>query len=223
VTNENWWLAHKVDLPEGQVGRWAIERFTVREGVRLQPYYLVYGRDCPPGTYTGLVRYEDGSPEIGETMDGATYLGGHEVMTDLPGEIEDHADVMEAIRTRGGRILIHGLGLGLIVKFALAQPNVTRVDVVELNQDVIDLVAHHYDRDERLQIHYGNAFTYEWPDDAHWTVAWHDIWDNYLLVNLGEMEFLRQRFAGRADWQGFWSRDYLLTVNERKHSRERTR
>ena len=125
MTDASWWEAHKVSLPEGQAGSWAIERFTVRPGARLQPYHLVYGRDCPPGDYTALVRYEDGSPEIGDTMDGSAYLGGHEVMTDLPGEIEDHREVMEQIRVRGGRILIHGLGLGLIVRFALAQPNVT--------------------------------------------------------------------------------------------------
>ena len=219
MTEETWWRTHKVDLPEGQAGNWAIERFSVLPGVRLQPYYLVYGQDCPPGQYTALVRYADGVPEIGETMDGSSYLSGHEVMTDLPGEIVDHYEVMEQIRSRGGRILVHGLGLGLILKFALAQPNVTGVDVVELNRDVIDLVAHHYDSDPRLQVHLGDAFTYEWPEEARWTVAWHDIWDNYLLVNLEEMERLRHRFEGRADWQGFWSRDYLQSVDARKRSR----
>jgi hypothetical protein len=215
TTGDSWWQAHKVDLPAGQIGLWAIEHFTVSPDTRLQPYYMVYGHDCPPGTYTSLVRYEDGPPEIGDTMDRSLYIGGHEVMTDLPGEIEDHREVMEQIRARGGRILIHGLGLGLIVRFALAQANVTHVDVVELNQDVIDLVAHHY-KDERLHVHYGDAFTYEWPAEARWTVVWHDIWDNYLLVNLEEMERLRQRFAGRAGWQGFWSRDYLLSVEARR-------
>jgi hypothetical protein len=215
--DDSWWLAHKVNLPEGQVGNWAIERFTVRRGVPVPTYRLIYGHECPPGTYTRLVRYEGGAPEVGDTMDGRAYLGGHEVMTDLPGEIEDHAGVMEQIQMHGGRILVHGLGLGLIVKFALAQPNVTHVDVVELNHDVIDLVAHHYAADDRLHVHHGNAFTYEWPENARWTVAWHDIWDNYLLANLEEMESLGQRFADRTRWQGFWSRDYLLAVKARKH------
>jgi hypothetical protein len=210
----DWWEAFKVDLPAGQHGRWAIERFSVGPGDRLQPYFRVYGRDCPPGTYTRLVRYEDGVPDIDETMNTAVAVGGHPVMTDTPGEIEDHCSVMAEIERRGGRILVHGLGIGLILKFALALPNVGHIDVVELDQDVIDLVAPHY-RDERLQIHHGDARTFPWPSSSRWSVAWHDIWGDFQLENLNEMAAFERRFAGRVDWQECWSKDHLLAKQRR--------
>ena len=206
-----WWERHKVQLPSVQNGRWALERFTVLPGTRLQPYFRVYGRDCPPGTYTRLVRYDAELPEIGDTMDVSGHTAGHPVMTDTPGEIEDHRAVMDEIKRRGGRVLIHGLGLGLISKFALDQDNVSHVDVVELDQDVIDLVARHYP-DERLTIHRGDARTYRWPVGLSWSVVWHDIWGDYRIENLAEMAFLHRRFAGRAGWQGSWSKDYLLAL-----------
>jgi spermidine synthase len=116
---------------------------------------------------------------------------------------------MAEIRRRGGRVLIHGLGLGMIVKFALAQANVTHVDVVELERDVINLVGRHYE-DERLTIHHGDAMKYEWPPEAGWSVVWHDIWGDFQPGNLEEMDFLHRRFAARCEWQGSWSQDHLL-------------
>lgn len=40
-----------------------------------------------------------------------------------------------------GRVLVGGLGLGIVVKFLLKNPRVTLIDVVELNKDVIDLIS----------------------------------------------------------------------------------
>jgi len=121
---------------------------------------------------------------------------------------------MAEIERRGGRILVHGLGIGLILRFALALPNVRRIDVVELEQDVIDLVSRHY-VDPRFHIHHGDARTFEWPAGTHWDVAWHDIWDDFQLGNLDDMAEFERRFEGRADWQGFWSKDHLLAKRER--------
>ncbi len=214
---EEWWREHKVSLPPGQRGRWAIEHFKVEAGTRLS-YFRVYGQDCPPGTYTRLVYYKDGPPEIAETLDDMENPAGQSFMTDTPGEIEDHGEVMAEIRRRGGRVLIHGLGLGLIARFALDQPNVSHVDVVELDQDVIDLVAPHY-RDERLTIHRGDARTYEWPVGSRWSVVWHDIWGDYRVENLEEMASLRRRFAAMADWQASWSEEFLIGLRRAERRR----
>jgi hypothetical protein len=130
-------------------------------------------------------------------------------MWDTLGEIVDHREVMEQIRRRGGRVLIHGLGLGMILKFALAQDNVSHVDVVELDREVIELVGRYY-RDPRLTLHQGDARSYRWPRGSRWTVVWHDIWGDYEVENLKEMAALHRSFARRADWQGSWSREHLL-------------
>jgi hypothetical protein len=211
----DWWRQWQVDLPVGQHGRWAIERFTVLPGERIQPYYSVYGRDVPPGNYTRLVRYLDDTPEIWETLGSVPSVAGISVMTDTPGEIEDHADVMREIAARGGRVLVHGLGLGMILRYALAQPNVEHVDVVELDRNVIDLVAHHY-AGPRLTIHHGDAMQLEWPVEARWDVVWHDFWDTVQPANLVEMEYMLQRFEGRCDWQQCWSQDHALRIQRER-------
>jgi len=194
-------------LSAGGNGRWAVEHFIV-EPEGLQPYLVEDGRICPPGTYTRLVHYDGGVPPIDET--GTVHLrpGGHLVMSDTRAEIEDHQDVMNEIQRRGGRILIHGLGLGMIVKFALAEDRVSHVDVVELDQEVIDLVAPHY-VDRRLTIHQGDARSFRWPAGTRWSIVWHDIWDDLSIDNLKQMAALHRRFGPRADWQGSWSMDYL--------------
>src|SRR5438094_1716121 len=128
------WQRSKVNLPAGQLGHWALEHFTVVEGSAAQDLMTFEGPRFVPGNYTRLVHYAAGVPDADECLEATPRLGGQVFMSDIQMEIEDHYEVMAAIRSRGGRILIHGLGLGVIVKFALEQPNVTHVDVVELDQ-----------------------------------------------------------------------------------------
>jgi hypothetical protein len=212
--DDRWWEAHQVRLPTAQNGRWSIEHFSVGP----EGHVTDHGIEWPRGHYTRLVRYSDEVPEVDETMGIYVRPGGNMVMSDTPDEIEDHRPAMEEIRKRGGRVLIHGLGLGMITRFALEQPNVEHVDVVELDQEVIDLVSPHY-RDQRLTIHQGDARTYPWPPDARWTVVWHDIWGDFKTENLKEMEAFHQRFEDRCEWQGSWSRNHLLAKQEREQSR----
>jgi hypothetical protein len=164
------------------------------------------------------VRYTDAVPEVWEALDSVPAYGCISVMTDTPGEIEDHMDVMREIEQRGGRVLIHGLGLGMILRFALAQPNVVHIDVVELDRDVIELVGPHY-ADPRLTIHYGDATTYEWPADTRWDVVWHDFWDSVMPENLPQMEYMLRRFEGRCDWQQCWSQDHALRMQRERTAR----
>ncbi len=98
-------------------------------------------------------------------------------------------------------MLITGLGLGVILQHALRQPHVERVDVVELDPDVIRLIRSHY-RDRRLHVHRGDALTIDLrPRRLVWDLAYHDFWQATTAANLPAMYAVTRHFAGRADRQ----------------------
>ena len=109
-----------VDLPEGRVGDWSVERFTVSKDEAMFDAIRSLGRSVLPGTYTRLMR--------GRTV----------VMSDTPAEKRDH---MGAVRRAEGDVLVAGLGLGMAVAAMLNRPEVRCVTVIEQAQEVIDLVA----------------------------------------------------------------------------------
>lgn len=183
-------------IPEGQSGSWRVERRTITEHEaslgNLRGMIHGHGRYTPAGTYTGLLR------------------NGFVIMSDVPDEMRDHAEPFRQASMRGGRVLIHGLGLGMVTQAVLSLDNVEHVDVVERSADVLALVAPSYAEDVesgRLTIHHDDALTRTWPKDARWTVAWHDIWDDICTDNLAEMTTLHRRFGRRVEWQDSWSKE----------------
>ncbi len=191
-----------VDIPEGVCGIWKVEKFNFPEKdmTRLNnPEVMLYSmasRPIPPGTYTRLMRWSN--------MNAGT--GWKVIMSDTPPEIKDHYKVLSEAQIRGGRVLINGLGLGMVLKGVLSFPNVTHVDVVEFSPDVIRLTAPTYINDSRLTIHQGDAYKIQWPEGMHWNVVWHDIWDDIRPANLPEMKLLHQKYEGLCDWQDSWCR-----------------
>jgi spermidine synthase len=109
-------------------------------------------------------------------------------------------------------VLVHGLGLGCLIRPVLLVPEVAELLVVELDQQVIDLVAPHYlaAGDPRLRIVQGDAYTWRPRRGERWAVAWHDIWDDICADNYEGMVRLHRRFARRTDWQGSWSKALTL-------------
>lgn len=191
---------YKVAVPEGKSGEWSVSRFTVgklgEDSKRL--YYSLHGRDVPEGMYTRLCH------------------GREVVMSDTPMEVMDHMEAIGCIELMGGYVLINGLGLGVVLKAALANPKVEHVEVVEISEDVIRLVAPTYQADPRLTIHHADAFTWEPPKDILWTVVWHDIWSSICTDNLPEMARLHRKYERRiAGWQGSWSKE-LCQRNKRR-------
>lgn len=132
------------------------------------------------------------------------------VMSDTPAEINEHGDAMDRAV---GRVLVSGLGMGVLVSALLANPMVTHIDVVEIDPDVIDLTAPYYADEPRVTIHRGDAATIEWPADARWDYAWHDIWSNISDLNLDEetaehgiaYDTLFRKYDHRAMAQGAWA------------------
>jgi hypothetical protein len=213
---EPWWLRLRVDLPAATVGRWAIEKQVIAEYQPIKPPRITIeaaGRPMPavwPGTYTVLTeRTVKRTTYTTEYLDSRDDDGRRSVareqrvvwMSDSPNEIWEQ---IRAIRRLRGRVLIGGLGLGVMVKAALERADVTRVDVVELNQEIIDLVGPHY-RDPRLTIHHANMMEWCPTSAARWDVAWFDIWPTISGANLPQMIELHSRYRLRARWVGSWA------------------
>lgn len=196
-------MNYKVDVPEGTSGAWRVERFAVTEADAAFSALrsLANGGRCSPaGTYTRLLH------------------GRSIVMSDTPDEIRDHLDF---IRRAQGRVLIHGLGLGMCLQGVADKPSVEHVTVVELSADVIRLVAPHYSARycERLTVVQGDAYTWQPPKGARWDAVWHDVWNTLCTSNLPHMHKLHRRFGRRCDWQGSWGRA-LLEARKRREARE---
>ena len=194
----------QVDVPEGQSGDWKVSRFkateqavaffNLREMVRSKRY-------MKPGTYTEL-----------------THCGSI-VMSDTPAEMVDHQDMIR--RVHGGHVLITGLGLGVVIQAVLDEPNVEHLTVVELSEDVISLVAPHWQGryNGRLTVIQADALEWTPPRGSHYSIVWHDIWPNICGDNLGNMRRLHRKYQRRCDWQGSWCQAECRRLNGRGSER----
>lgn len=183
----------KLQLEPARSGPWSVERFEITpEGAQFHNLReLLNGRDrfVAPGSHFALYHDERGT-----------------IMSDTPAEMGDHLQVMEWLEAGARTFLIHGLGLGMIATWLCEDPRVERVDVVEVDADVIEITGSqlHYDN---LHIHHGDAFTYNFPPDLRWDAAWHDIWDDICSDNLNQMDALKGRYKGRVGVQGCWAEE----------------
>lgn len=179
-------LAYRVDVPVGRRGPWSIQHVEATLASMSGLMAALRGEPYTAGTFTVLAHDRRGT-----------------VMADTGPEVWES---MPIIRHGHGRVLVHGLGLGVVVKALLAKPEVTHIDVVELDPDVIALVGPHYP-DPRLVIHQGDALTFRFPPGTRWDCAWHDFWDKTLPENLPAMRRMHRRYARRVGWQASWNRE----------------
>ncbi len=139
-------------------------------------------------------------------------------MTDLYDEWwTQHRAIDEAL-SRGGEVLVTGLGLGLVIESILgpARSTVHRITVIEQSRDVIGLVAPylHARYPGRVDVIEADAFAWCPPPGLHFTVGWHDIWpDPYAARCQPEMRALEARYAAICHWQGSWPREYLREID----------
>jgi hypothetical protein len=217
------WQAYHFDVDDAEVHARALHiKFTERDPERREQ---MIERLVPPGHYVTLRRRAT-AEEVRDNHAGADLWTP--VMSDTPAEIQGH---FHAIAFGTGRVLVHGLGLGCVVSALLAKPDVTHIDVVEFDPEIVTTIGPYYD-DPRVAIHRGDALTYDWPDDARWDYAWHDIWSHISDRNLNPEEaehgisygMLFDRFADRVGDQGAWAYEEAVGMRDarlRKRRRER--
>jgi len=149
-------------LKEGRAGRFALEKAVMPKGDIIDGYERPTGR---------MVKMRNGfdRPIVRLTEDGNTW------MSDNPFEV---ASIMSAVEAARGDVLTAGLGLGLIP--TLIKDKVTRIDIVEMNQEVIDLVFHQV-ANQKMQVIRDDLFHYLRTTKRRYDFIAIDVWQDTLL------------------------------------------
>lgn len=192
-----------------EYGCWEITPFFINKQELIADYMRAHG--------DGKGRWSQGLGEfikLHQAHDGSGPEGrpSSELwMTNTPREIMDHTPAFERAT---GRVLVHGLGLSCLISGLLAKPDVTHIDIVEIEKDVISLIGPAYEQENRVTIHQGNCIDYPWPSGTHWDYVWHDIWATISANNLTDpdlseggitYEMLHRSFGGRCTAQDSWA------------------
>ena len=180
-------MIDKVNIPDGRIGVAEVRRFKVEDDELARVRALFNGgRYCPAGEYTMLK------------------VRGQLVMSDTPDEMSDH---WQAVRKAQGHCLIMGLGLGMVVTAIAKKPEVTKITVIEIEQNVIDLVGPYMP--EGVEIICADALEWQPPKGVRYGMVWHDIWSSMCVDQIPERARLKRRFGRKADWQGDWGREVI--------------
>lgn len=189
-----------VVVPDGVSGPWKVETFTISEQESdFSKLRAVITGDpgiyVPAGTYKRLTC-------LGEVVMSNTLM---EVNTN-----------MEFINRATGRVLINGLGLGMVLTEILKKDSVESVTVVERSQDVINLTSPSFAHDPRVKIVHSCAFDYTPEDGEVFDVAWHDIWTYISPENLDEMWKLEDKLRPYVKgYQESWAKTECIRMSRR--------
>ena len=187
----------KCDAPPGRSGDWLLERFEVQNAPRPEdvPSHVLDCARSRNGTFSRLKR------------------GAEVFMTDLYDEWATQKIAIDQALQRGGHVLIGGLGLGLILDSIFRAPGspVQRITVLEKSPDVMALMAPHLlgRYGDRLEVLEADAFSWQPPSGASYSVIWHDIWPNPQAPEVaGEMQALEAHYGAYGDWHGSWPQEW---------------
>jgi hypothetical protein len=170
-----------------EFGLWEIKRVATTDNPLL---CLMHGN----GPVTLLSRWTDATIHLG---------AGEVVMNDGRRELRRHLPIWLAAR---GRVLVTGLGLGCVVRGLLANPDVDRIDVVEIDRKILDVVGAEFAAESRVILHHADAMRFQRQHPAlRWDYAWHDIWCEDGDVHLQCLHLrLLEKFNKAAPRQGAW-------------------
>lgn len=185
-----------MEIPDGKSGPWEVSTFEVSEAdiaiSNIRALFKPGGRTMKAGKYKSLTR------------------NGSIIMSNTPAEIRDYRHF---IRWAKGNVLINGLGLGCVLADILNKPEVNKVEVVEISDEVIKIVGSYFNVDPRLTIYHADAYQFQPTKGSHYDAAWHDIWDNICGDNLEGMAKLHRKYGRRADYQDSWCKELCRRYN----------
>jgi hypothetical protein len=218
---------YQVDfIPEMQGKHWMVDKFKIdRETSNNEAFRSIingHGRYPYPGGYTRLSIHKNGRRI-------------KTVMSDTNNEIQDHIHVLylamdyERQYNNGGlkfkkprplKILINGLGLGVLVNMVLSETKIFTVRVIEIDQEVIDLISPFYKKKfgDRFEVIHANAFDYKPSPGEEYAIAWHDVWNDICEDNLEGIARLHRKWGRRVEWQGSWLKEFLIRMRRRNKS-----
>lgn len=192
-----------INVPDGESGEWKVKTIVVPEPDALQKARAAlrdHGRIVPAGTYKILYR----NREV--------------IMSNTPDEIRDF---MGFVNVAKGRVLVNGLGLGVLLQALIDKPEVEQILVVEISEDVIKLVAPTYNTNPKVTIIQADAFGYIPPKGLIFDYVWHDIWDTLDSENLVEMSKLHRKYAKKTKHQDSWDKSICLQMRRESQAEEK--
>ena len=128
------------------------------------------------------------------------------------------------VKAATGRVLIGGLGIGMILPPILRKPDVTHVVVIERYQDVVDIVLPQLadlPGIEKLHVITADILTWRPEKGTKFNCIYFDIWPDICTDNLIEMAKLHRAFArykAEGAYMDSWCRD-LLKSRKRSEAR----
>jgi hypothetical protein len=176
-------------------GNWKIEEFVIskNEADRFNMRQAFQGKTkelIREGTYMRLEQLST----------------GFVVMSNTPMELNSN---LVAYKNATGKVLVAGLGMGMILDAILSKDDVTKVRVVEVDKDIIDYVGSFYKNDPRVEIIHADIRDYFLKNEEQFSYIWIDIWDGINESNLDEMYELNERFSDHCTNMNLWSMDLL--------------
>lgn len=194
-----------VYLPEKARGEWQLTHQT------YQPYEMFCyddTRDLPDGREIPCIGYF-----TEEFCYPAVLQKGRLWMAITPNEVET---MKEDIKAAHGNILVLGLGLGYYAFMTAQMESVSRVTVVELDQDVIRLFEEEllpqFPGKEKIRVIHADAFSYVEQEAAkeNYDFVYADIWHDVLDGTPMYLRFraLEEHVPG-AEWR-YWVEKSML-------------
>lgn len=161
-------------LKDGEIGNFKLSHYEVKEN----DFYARVRAGIPVGEYIKL------------TNDGEC------VMSDTPMEKRTN---MNFVANAHGKVLIGGLGIGLILLAIQDNEEVEKITVVEKNKEVIELVGNQLPLNNKVEIVNADIFDYV-PTEKYNTIYF-DIW-NYTNSDVfyGEMQPLMAQYEEYLDF-----------------------
>lgn len=149
------------------------------------------------------------------------HVNGQLMMSDTAMERRTNRSFIEFAT---GRVLIAGLGVGLIIQNIIDKEDVTEIVVIEKYQDVIDVVEARI-KHPKLKIICADIFNYDMPNTEKFDTIYFDIWPSISTDNLDEMTLLHRKYRknkrSKESYMDSWLRDFLRSrrraENKRSH------
>ena len=143
------------------------------------------------------------------------HVGGRLMMSDTPMERISNKTFIDCAN---GRVLIAGLGIGLIIHNILEKQSITEIIVIEKYQDVIDLVSPYFN-DTRLKIICADIFDWKPAKGEKFDTIYFDIWPDITTENLKQIKALHNRFKyykSDGAYMDSWMKWYLQKIKRQK-------
>ena len=139
------------------------------------------------------------------------HINSQLVMSDTGLEKQSNS---QFVKFANGKILIAGLGIGLIIKNILQKENITEIVIIEKYQDVIDLVSPKFN-DARIKYICADIFTWKPNKDEKYDTIYFDIWPEISEDNLTDIKKLHNKFKYHINrsnpnhYMNSWMKEYL--------------